>query len=73
MKEYIVPIDETALDYEETFIGFIRKQEELIRCKDCKWYFYIDEEDHECSLRDCYGWDYTPDSYCSWAERGKRK
>lgn len=39
---------------------------ELIRCRDCQhWY----EEDHVCGLRDCYGWDYKPDSFCSWAER----
>lgn len=40
--------------------------QELVRCKDCQhWY----EEDHVCGLRDCYGWDYKPDSFCSWAER----
>ena len=37
----------------------------VTRCKDCQhWY----KEDHVCGLRDCYGWDYKPDSFCSWAE-----
>lgn len=36
MKEYIMPIDDTAFDWDEMFVGVIRKQEELIRCKDCK-------------------------------------
>lgn len=35
-KEYIIPIGEDALDYDEMFIGVIRRQPELIRCKDCK-------------------------------------
>lgn len=34
--EYIVPIGEEAKDYDEMFIAVIRKQPELIRCKDCK-------------------------------------
>ena len=36
MKEYIMPIDDTAFDWDEMFVGVIRKQEELIRCKDCE-------------------------------------
>lgn len=44
-------------------------QEEIIRCKDCRYWC---EEDHVCGLRDCYGWDYKPDSFCSWAERKMR-
>ena len=34
--EYIVPIGEDAQDYDEMFIGVIRRQPELVRCKDCK-------------------------------------
>lgn len=41
----------------------------VIRCKDCQ---HWDEEDRVCGLRDCYGWDYKPDSFCSWAERKMR-
>lgn len=36
--EYIIPIGEEAKDYDEMFIGIIRKQKELIRCKDCKYW-----------------------------------
>ena len=35
-KEYIIPIGEEAKEFDEIFIGVIRKQPELIRCKDCK-------------------------------------
>lgn len=34
--EYILPIGEEAKDFDEIFIGVIRKNNELIRCKDCK-------------------------------------
>lgn len=33
--EYIIPIGEEAKEFDEIFIGVIRKQKELIRCKDC--------------------------------------
>ena len=36
-KEYIIPIGEEAKEFDEMFIGVIRKQSELIRCKDCKY------------------------------------
>ena len=70
MKEYIVPIDETALDYDETFIGFIRKQEELTRCKDCKHWQYescfveSEEGDADSIILDRFAFD-----FCSRAER----
>lgn len=68
MKEYIISIDDTADDWEETFIGYIRKQKELIRCKDCKYAKCIDQNDNwwECShdKRVMHG-----DGFCSWAER----
>ena len=36
---------------------------EVVRCKDCEnW----DEHGHWCTIRDSYGWDYTPDDYCSY-------
>jgi hypothetical protein len=40
-----------------------------VRCIDCQHWC---EEDHVCGLRDCYGWDYKPDSFCSWAERRQK-
>lgn len=39
---------------------------EVVRCKECK---HWNEEDHWCNIRDSYGWDYTPDDYCSYGER----
>ena len=33
--EYIIPIGEDAQDYDEMFIGVIRRQPKLMRCKDC--------------------------------------
>lgn len=38
MKEYIVPVQDDERDFEEVFVGHIRKQTELIRCKDCEHY-----------------------------------
>lgn len=36
MKEYIISVEDDDLDFDELFIGYIREQTELIRCKDCK-------------------------------------
>lgn len=36
--EYIIPIGEDAQDYDEMFIGVIRRQPELVRCKDCIYF-----------------------------------
>ena len=36
MKEYIISVQDDERDFEEVFIAHIRKQTELIRCKDCK-------------------------------------
>lgn len=39
MPEYIYLDDELDIDENEVFVGFIRKNcEMLIRCKDCKWF-----------------------------------
>lgn len=66
--EYIIPIGEEAKDFDEIFIGVIRKHKELIRCKDCKY-------DHECThvmVRKSKGGGniFCPVFYCS---EGKRK
>jgi len=73
MKEFIVPIDDTALNFDEIFIGVLRTHAEMIRCKDCKYY-----RDDDC----WHEWDNdgkiyyqavinepNPDDYCSRAER----
>ena len=38
MKEYIISVQDDERDFEEVFIAHIRKQTELIRCRDCKAY-----------------------------------
>lgn len=37
----------------------------VVRCKDCKWW---DSEEHNCVIRDSYGWDYKPTDFCSYGE-----
>ena len=69
--EYIVPIGEDAQDYDEMFIGVIRRQPELIRCKDCK--YLVGYYCHNKWWGDGHG-NYTPpikkeDGFCDWAER----
>ena len=73
--EYIVPIGEDAQDYDEMFIGVIRRQPVLIRCKDCKRYreytylgtqkVYVCERDRRKRI-----FDMNADDFCS---RGERK
>lgn len=67
-KEYIIPIGEEAKEFDEMFIGVIRKQPELIRCKDCKFAHLIEPHDDwwECEhdKRVLHS-----DGFCSWAER----
>lgn len=64
MKEYIMPIDDTAFDWDEMFVGVIRKQEELIRCKDCG------QREYGCSTfidhNQIYG-------FCAWGWKTERK
>ena len=68
-KEYIIPIGEEAKEFDEMFIGVIRKQPELIRCKDCKWYAHCDDCYGDCMKEGAVnGFVYTND-YCSRAER----
>ena len=66
--EYIIPIGEEAKDYDEMFIGIIRKQKELIRCKDCK---HRDPEDKKCDCGHGIVWQLPrPDDwYCADGER----
>lgn len=72
-KEYIMPIDDSALDYDEMFIGVIRKQKELIRCKDCKFYKRYAHADWSVMLCDriktTMADGLKANDYCSRAER----
>lgn len=68
--EYIIPIGEDAQDYDEMFIGVIRRQPELVRCKDC-----VDCKEatfsHDRSWKYCetIGSTVSDNDYCCWAER----
>lgn len=72
--EYIIPIGEDAQDYDEMFIGVIRRQPELVRCRDCKFckkYYHGSESNLGMFTYLCtqglYGMN--ADDYCSRAER----
>ena len=64
--EYIIPIGEEAQDYDEMFIGVIRRQPELVRCKDCK-HWACDGSKSYCDELGIF--DRDMNSYCSYAER----
>ena len=67
MKEYIVTIEDNDSDFDEMFIGGIRKAyPELIRCKDCI-HFKADDLETYCPLTGMYSLDVN--HYCAWAER----
>lgn len=84
-KEYIVPIGEEAKDYDEMFVAVIRKQTELIRCKDCIHLYHEVAEDltpygfyNERHILLCQKnfdeemgelREVMIDDFCSWAER----
>ena len=69
-KEYIIPIGEEAMEFDEMFIGVIRRQPELIRCKDCKHYLPLDFRKPFCCD---YGIvDAMLDDFCSRAERKEK-
>lgn len=65
-KEYIIPIGEEAKEFDEIFIGVIRKQPELIRCKECK-HWSCDDSDTYCDELGIFNTDMN--SYCSYAKR----
>jgi len=73
-KEYIIPIGEEAKDFDEIFIGVIRKQPELIRCKECKnWEKNDWNPNGMCRAFDdgsvCVLTETDKDEYCARAER----
>ena len=74
MKEYITPIYDEEQDWDEMFVGAIRKQDELIRCKDCRWHWRVTEfrtsgycENDKCF--DGFHFETNNDFYCGYAER----
>ena len=66
--EYIVPIGEDAQDYDEMFIGVIRRQPEITRCKDCI-YFTPEKSGEHWNVCRFYDAPKTADGYCNDAER----
>lgn len=70
--EYIFKINAKGLSGGTTLVYKARcTGEEIIRCKDCKHYYYADnripqEQRYSCDLD---GDRWSPDSYCSFAER----
>ena len=73
--EYIIPIGEEAQDYDEMFIGVIRRQPELVRCRDCKFckkYYHGAESNLGMVTYECIRgllYTVTADEFCSKAER----
>lgn len=39
---------------------------EMVTCGECK---HWDKEEHDCNIRDSYGWNYKPTDFCSYGER----
>ena len=73
MAEYIFNIDEAL--YDEVTGKMVIKPKvvgKLIRCKDCKHYYFADNrvEAEQCHV--CGYWDFEdpkPDGFCSFSER----
>lgn len=79
MREYIVPLNDTAKDWDEMFVAVIRKQQELIRCKDCKFATITDGvHGRNPEVKYCDIWfpneaEYMPiNYYCASAERKEK-
>lgn len=65
--EYIVPIDDESRNIDEIFIGEIRKNRELIRCRECK-FLRLTGTVWKCKNR-LVMMLCEPNDYCSRAER----
>ena len=61
MKEYICKEVQTENG------GYLEAETELIRCKDCKHYYALNEVRGNCSEYNFV--EKIPIDYCSWAER----
>ena len=67
-EEYIIPINETAKDYDEMFVGVIRRQPVLIRCRECiRW--RQSKSNTAAKVCDWDGYEKTENDFCSWAKR----
>ena len=66
MKEFIIPMSDTAND--EEIAELYGENRQLIRCKDCKYYDMFDGVFPWCS-RWNKGSTTDPDGYCFLAER----
>lgn len=66
--EWIISLDDDLKDYDELFVGNVRDGDELIRCKDCK---YWKTNTQFCSVFSglCTVQRMPPDGYCSEADR----
>lgn len=57
-----------------TIVDIISKAQEIVRCKDCKhWFYFWESEKHHCTESDKHPWDCPireEDDFCS---RGERK
>lgn len=57
-----------------TIVDIISKAQEVIRCKDCKhWFYFWESEEHHCTESDKHPWDCPireEDDFCS---RGEKK
>ena len=75
MKEYIVSVEDDERDFDEVFIGYIRKQTELIRCKDCENWKQTEEGIGECVIFNTgdYRFRSTADFFCNMAEPKESK
>jgi hypothetical protein len=59
----------TELVFNNETLDFIREsREEIVRCRDCRWY-----EDGTCYQPDGDGgllyWEREPDGFCAWGEK----
>ncbi len=43
----------------------LKGEKKMVFCRNCK---YWDKENHSCTIRDSYGWDYKPNDFCSYGE-----
>lgn len=68
MKEYIVVVFGHWKKTDTMPIARIKDGQELIRCRNCKYYW-----DRFCTAHDAPGDYLTPDDFCSWAQPKKRK
>ena len=62
MREWIVPAEDIGVD------GAYFDYQEILRCKDCKYHFYENDNIPYCANID-YGYGWRDEDYCSYAER----